>query len=355
MRMPISPVDKPEPQPKAPPSWWQRAYYGSAEWLRHQILLRILSMPPPEQFIWRNRAFKYLPKLFASTPQWKTWQAASDFFISNRPKTNRYVDLAQMKLELNPPRTKNPRIAVHAHIYYADMAAPLAQYFTGFPQEFDLYISSPFEEDHVYLSRIFSKVKKISRMQIAITPNQGRDIAPFLDPFGKLLLEYDYIAHVHTKKSIGTNAIGSSWCNYLWETLLSMDTQRLSKIWALLQNHALVYPEKFQKIDVNNCRWGEHLERSRELCTRLGIKPPSSSLSSEDFVEFPVGSMFWARADALAPLLNSDITYHEFEEERGKTDGTLSHVIERNLSHIALAQGLPIAVLKNTKFANAYP
>ena len=88
---------------------------------------------------------------------------------------------------------------------------------------------------------------------------------------------------------------------------------------------------------------------------RLGITPPSSGLTSEDFVEFPVGSMFWARADALAPLLNSTITYHEFEKERGKTDSTLSHIIERNLSHIALAQGLSIAVLKNTKFANAYP
>jgi lipopolysaccharide biosynthesis protein len=65
--------------------------------------------------------------------------------------------------------------------------------------------------------------------------------------------------------------------------------------------------------------------------------------------------MFWARADALAPLLNSTITYNEFEVESGKTDGTLNHVIERNLSHIALAQGLPIAVLQNTKFANAYP
>ena len=137
--------------------------------------------------------------------------------------------------------------------------------------------------------------------------------------------------------------------------MLSNNAQRLSKIWALLQNHALVYPEKFQKIDVNNCRWGEHLERSRELSMRLGIPPPNSDLTSEDFVEFPVGSMFWARADALAPLLNSTITYHEFEKERGKTDSTLSHIIERNLSHIALAQGLSIAVLKNTKFANAYP
>ena len=92
-----------------------------------------------------------------------------------------------------------------------------------------------------------------------------------------------------------------------------------------------------------------------ELCQQLSIALPDPHLSSEDFVEFPVGSMFWARADALAPLLSSHLTYRDFEPESGKTDGTLHHTIERNLAHIALSQGMPIGVLQNHAFAKAYP
>jgi lipopolysaccharide biosynthesis protein len=235
------------------------------------------------------------------------------------------------------------------------MAPLLATCLAHFPQNVDVFISNPNEHDQDYLYQQLDKVPTIERLEVRLTPNQGRDIAPMIDPFGKALLEYDFIAHIHSKKSIVTNSIGQPWCDYLWQALLNNQGERLTKIWTLLQDHAMVYPEKFHLIDVANCRWGNHLNRSVQLCEQLHIPPPLTHLTSNDFVEFPVGSMFWARADALAPLLGSHLTYHDFEAENGKTDGTLSHTIERNLSHIALSQGLPIAVLHNTAFSHTYP
>jgi lipopolysaccharide biosynthesis protein len=240
-------------------------------------------------------------------------------------------------------------------MFYPEMAPLLATYLAQFPQNIDLFISNPKEQDQDYLYKQFEKVPTIERLEVRLTPNQGRDIAPMIDPFGKALLEYDFIAHIHSKKSVGTNNIGQLWCDYLWESVLSNQNERLSKIWMLLQDHAMVYPEKFHLIDIANCRWGNHLPRSIALCEYLNISPPIPTLTSEDFVEFPVGSMFWARADALAPLLASRLSYQDFETESGKTDGTLNHTIERNLTYIALSQGLPIAVLQNTLFSHAYP
>ena len=244
---------------------------------------------------------------------------------------------------------------MHAHLFYADMATLLAKYLAQLPIQLDLFISNPNDADQAFLYEQFCILPNIDRLQVRLTPNRGRDIAPLVDTFGPVLLEYDLIAHLHSKKSIDTNAIGGAWCHYLWDQLLNSDNGRLSKIFTLLQNHSLVYPQKFQDIDVQNLRWGEHLPASRTLSALLDIAPPKGSLTSEDFVEFPVGSMFWARADALAPLLEAKLQYHQFDAEEGQTDHTLHHTIERNLTRIALSSGKPIAVLENTAYENTYP
>jgi lipopolysaccharide biosynthesis protein len=344
------------PSPPAKPTrWWHKTYYGFWELVRHQMLSWIAGLPAPTQFIWRNRLFTIAPGLFRSSSQYQLWQSARAYFITERPKDHQLIKLDTIDLSTLKKQSTPPRIAVHAHMFYPEMAPLLAIYIAQFPQNIDLFISNPKEQEQAYLYQQFDKIPTIDRLEVRLTPNQGRDIAPMIDPFGKALLEYDYIAHIHSKKSVGTNNIGQLWCDYLWESVLSNQSERLSKIWALLQDHSMVYPEKFHLIDVANCRWGNHLPRSIALCEQLNISPPTTTLTSEDFVEFPVGSMFWARADALAPLLASRLSYQDFEAESGKTDGTLNHTIERNLTHIALSQGLPIAALQNTLFSHAYP
>jgi lipopolysaccharide biosynthesis protein len=350
MHAPLPPKAK-----TAPTRWWHRAVYIPLETLRHGILARIEALPAPEQFIWRNRAFTYLPQLFAATPAFESWKKAREYFVTHRPDDHHLIDLTKVSSTTNQASVRKPRIAVHAHIYYADMASTLAQYFSHFPQEIDLFISTPFEQDQTLIDDTFSTIKTIANLQVKIVSNRGRDIAPMIDPFGQALLQYDYVAHIHTKKSLKSNQIGDAWCQYLWHQLLSNDAQRLQKIWGLLETHSLIYPQKFPLIDVANLRWGDHLKASHALSQRLGITLPNASLSTEDYAEFPVGSMFWARADALAPLLSSTLTASDFDDETGQTDGALQHTIERNLAYMALSQGLPIAVLRNSAFEHTYP
>jgi len=335
--------------------WWHKIYYGFWEAVRHRLLTWIAGLPAPAQYIWRNRLFTAFPRLFHLTPQYQLWQKAQAYFIHQRPKDHHLINIDKLEYRAHPQPATPPRIAVHAHMYYADMAPLLATYLSQFPQNIDLFVSNPKPSDQHYLYQHFCELPTINRLEVRLTPNQGRDIAPMIDPFGKSLLEYDYIAHIHSKKSIGTNSIGQLWCDYLWDGVLTNHGNRLSKIWSLLENYAMIYPEKFHLIDVANCRWDHHLPRSAQLCAQLNIPAPAAEFTSEDFVEFPVGSMFWARADALAPLLSSHLTVNDFEVESGKTDGTLNHTIERNLTHIALTQGLPIGVIQNTAFAQAYP
>lgn len=347
-----APAQAPTP---APARWWHRAYYAAQEHLRHQILRRVEKMSAPAQFRWRNRIFTWWPSLFSQSLLFISWQKACAYFVTQRPKEHQLIDLDALSLQDGPSSIKPPRIAIHAHLFYADMATLLAKYIEQLPHHIDLFISNPNDADQAFLYEQFCLLPNIDRLQVRLTPNRGRDIAPFVDTFGPVLLEYDFIAHLHSKKSLGTNSIGGAWCHYLWDQLLNPINGRITKIFTLLQNHSLVYPQKFQDIDVQNLRWGDHLLASRTLSALLDIAPPKGNLTSEDFVEFPVGSMFWARADALAPLLEAKLQYHQFDVEEGQTDHTLHHTIERNLTRIALSSGKPIAVLKNTAYENTYP
>jgi lipopolysaccharide biosynthesis protein len=44
---------------------------------------------------------------------------------------------------------------------------------------------------------------------------------------------------------------------------------------------------------------------------------------------FPVGTMFWARAEKLRPLFELSLTWSDYPAEPLATDGTLLHAIER--------------------------
>jgi lipopolysaccharide biosynthesis protein len=101
---------------------------------------------------------------------------------------------------------------------------------------------------------------------------------------------------------------------------------------------------------VQNCQWGENLITATTLCKAMQITTPTPG-----YIEFPVGSMFWAQSKALKPLLEKSFAIQDFEEELGQTDRTIMHAIERLISHTALAQGYSIALLENPHKSYYYP
>jgi lipopolysaccharide biosynthesis protein len=65
--------------------------------------------------------------------------------------------------------------------------------------------------------------------------------------------------------------------------------------------------------------------------------------------------MFWAQAQALAPLLQMGLAFDDFDLEVGQTDQTLAHALERFIGYLALAQGHKIALIQNPLLLNHYP
>lgn len=97
----------------------------------------------------------------------------------------------------------NKKIAIHIHIFYIDMLDVFIDYLKNSPYSFDLLISVHSEENkNICLQKINNdSLKKLNKLLIKIVPNIGRDIAPLLVDFKEEQKEYDFICHVHTKKS----------------------------------------------------------------------------------------------------------------------------------------------------------
>jgi len=79
--------------------------------------------------------------------------------------------------------------------------------------------------------------------------------------------------------------------------------------------------------------WGSNADTVEYLAGRLGQTPESIKPLS-----FIAGTMFFARVDALTPLLNLAINDDDFEPEAGQVDGTLAHAIERAIAISCEAQ-----------------
>ena len=86
-----------------------------------------------------------------------------------------------------------------------------------------------------------------------------------------------------------------------------------------------------------NLYYGANSARLKAICQ--AFKTPMEKLSDMNFV---AGSMFYARVQALIPLLNLGLHSDDFEPELGQLDGTLAHSIERAFAISSYTAGLKL-------------
>lgn len=251
---------------------------------------------------------------------------------TNRPKVKK--DFAfEIPFQCPVNRNENIRVCAIVHIYYLDLAAEIKRYLENVPGGLDVYISTVSEDGRRHISEIFSSFHK-GDVQIRIFPNRGRDIAAKLVGFSDVYEKYDYVLSLHTKKSLHGGHSLSLWRKYLYENMLGSPAI-VSSIFSLLEKDrvGLIFPQHFFYLH-DILKWDANFEPVCELLEKMDVY-----IDDKTVLEFPSGSMFWCRAEAMRSLLKLGLTFEDFPEETGQIDGTLAHAIERLFLYAVESQG----------------
>nr|WP_278388488.1 rhamnan synthesis F family protein [Brucella intermedia] len=219
------------------------------------------------------------------------------------------------------------KTAVIAHIFYPELADEIISYVKNIPIPFGIFVTTDTEHkrNEIYDAIVRSGIKTIE-IEVRITPNRGRDIAPKYIGFRDVYDRYDSFLHIHSKKSLHADGLGNVWRRYLLEHLIgSPDIAKANLEILSADNIGVVYPEHAKEVK-QHINWGYDFPIAKKLLSRVGV-----ILDSNTVLEFPSGSMFWGRSQAIRNILDLNLDFADFPEENAQIDGTLAHAIERSL------------------------
>lgn len=217
----------------------------------------------------------------------------------------------------------NARSAVIIHLFYEDLAWDFRRYVENIPGQVDVFISTCSSLNKKFIESVFSDWPN-GTIDVRVTTNRGRDIAPKLVAFKNIYSAYDVVLHLHSKLSPHMRELGG-WRPFLLENLLGTRevASTILQLFATMPSLGMVASQHFEPI-WKWLGWGRNFSIAQGLASRMGIE-----LSEGQALDFPSGSMFWARPAALKPLLDLDLDFDDFPLESGQKDGTLAHAIER--------------------------
>ena len=229
-------------------------------------------------------------------------------------------------------------VALHIHVFYPELLGPILNRLHQNTVQPDLFLSYSNGDIEPEICRILKAHQRDASLHHV--PNRGRDIGPLLSELGlQLDRNYKIHGHLHTKKSVlidgGTAA---RWREFLLTNLIGSQKHPMADIILSAMNNddrnlGLVFPD-----DPGCLGWTDNYAHAETLARRLHLT------SLPQAINFPVGTMFWARQGALSSLYNLELSWDDYPSEPLGYDGTMLHAIERLIPQICLASGKRYAV-----------
>ena len=290
-----------------------------------------------------SKAFFNLPfdvkdfNKFDEIGYWKAPLSDEDIFYTGG-------DLAQTVLPGWDTHLKNnTRIAIQAHVFYPELIADTCAYLDNIPYAYDLYITTNEKYKATYIEEYLKNNCSAKNYYVEVVANKGRDVMPFIMQMKDYIHKYEYICHIHTKKSLH-NDVGDIWRKYLYDNLIG-SREIINQIFYLFESHqdiGVIFPENMANLRMHLV-WGENKQYGEWLFKKMNIE-------KRQFIEeiiFPAGNMFWARTSAVKDVFEIKYKDSDFPEERGQVDGTIMHAIERIWLFVAEENGYKYQIVRN--------
>jgi lipopolysaccharide biosynthesis protein len=224
------------------------------------------------------------------------------------------------------------KVLVVAHVFYPEVWPDIEDRLSRMPESYDLIVTlvkGPAESLEHEINR------RIPHARIHLVDNRGRDSGPLVDLANMgVFAGYDAVLKVHTKRS-PHRLDGDAWRVELLDGVLP-SPEGVRRILELLRRDrevGLVVPSGHIK---GAETWGSDLTLVEALAARVPFAFDPDSL------QYPAGSMYWARPWVLERLADLDLNMEHFEPEADHLDGSTAHAIERFVGVLSTRSGLDL-------------
>lgn len=315
-----------------------------------------------EVFIYRCTNVLYLTDL-EMIPSKALPCAKSDFLLDKKLKDkedyrfikekNPYIIKQELGLEyvLSDDGESKYRTdaAVFVHLYYVDLLEECFQYILEACKTCTIYISTSVQEVNDYIEKKCREMQ-IKNCNVIMIDNRGQDIAALLLYHAKIMKNYKYICFLHDKKSKHVEKQnGYIWFKDLWENTLSSSGYILNVVTELENDERLgmlSVPEPFwgEFISTVENGWSNNFAETEKLSQRLNLE----CKLERDFPPISIGTAFWAKSEALYPLLAHTFNIEEFPETGV---GELSYAVERIFPFVVQSCGYYTGIVETKRFS----
>ncbi len=277
---------------------------------------------------------------------------------------NEYFDpnqqLVMFDKTINTIRTTNsvePRVGVHMHAFYMDIAEEFIKRFKKWPFKFDLYITVSSEELKSEIMKILS-THDINAKKVMVLPNHGRNVIPWTIVASKYLQEYDVAAHFHTKKDIHMHEwVGEVWTEDLMRMLVDQ-AQTIVNGFATNDKLGIVIPDIPTHARYLGAEMYYNIDQLKDMMESIYARMHFDSkrvLNIDKTLAFiyPYGMMFWYKPQALKPA--SDLVFSKKEVPSGTLpDTTVLHALERLPVYVAWGAGYDYGIAKIKDYTSEF-
>lgn len=289
----------------------------------------------------------------------------TDLILSNLARTSKPRDLVtnagltwvvpqSASGETYAAAAKQKVLAV-AHIFYADMAEEILQRLSVLPKGYYLVATTSNEENQAQIRAVMERYGVEGEVRV-VASNRGRDIGAFLVDCNDVLSsdKWDIVVKIHSKKSVQDDYNAAQlFKTHLYDNLLN-SRAHVANILAEFAAHPalgmVLAPLPHMGYPTMGHAWFTNREPAQAVAKRLGINVPFD----KDMPLATYGSMFIARPQALAKLVNAGFKPENFPVEGGYKDGSLAHVLERLMAYAALSEGFYVRPVLAPKWAEVY-
>jgi lipopolysaccharide biosynthesis protein len=228
------------------------------------------------------------------------------------------------------------RFAVVVHVYYPELWPEIQQTIMRSGVDLDWFITITDQGEPASL--VVKQIRaQLPSANVWLMPNHGRDIYPWLYLVNQGVLDpYQGVCKIHTKRSPHLHD-GDKWRSQLFRDLLPLNKTH-SLLEAFMNTAKAGVLTGFEHLRVGHRWWGYNTEKSMQLLSRLNMDVDINQL------RFPSGSMYWIKAEVIEAMKALELTFDDFEEEVGATDGTMAHAFERIVGYLCAYVDMHIQV-----------